>query len=235
VKISGVICDIEGTTSSLSFVHQVLFPLSLARMDAFLQEHSADKEVLAQLRLLARKLNSPAASDSELVALLAPVLKDYIIQDVKDTTLKWLQGRIWKEAFASGAIKGHVYPDVPEILRQWHAAGISLFIYSSGSVEAQQLLFRYSEAGDLTTLITGYFDTTTGAKRETSSYAVIAKKTGIAPGGLLFLSDVVAELDAAKAAGLHTCLLLREGIAAPAGYAGKCAADFTEVNRLFFS
>lgn len=235
MKISGVICDIEGTTSSISFVHKVLFPLSLERMDAFLQEHGSNHEVLAQLRILGQKLYGEAVQDQDLATRLAPVLKEYIRTDVKDTTLKWLQGKIWKEAFEAGVVKGHVYPEVPAMLRGWRSAGLSLFIYSSGSVEAQQLMFRHSEAGDLTPFFEGYFDTTTGGKRESSSYAAIASHTGILPGELLFLSDVVEELNAAESAGLLTCLLLREGVAAPAGYTGESATDFTEVQRLFFA
>ncbi|GAB4433807.1 MAG: acireductone synthase [Turneriella sp.] len=235
MKLSGVICDIEGTTSSISFVHKVLFPLSLERMDAFLQEHRSDQAVLAQLGALGQKLYGDQLPEKDLVTLLAPVLKDYIIKDVKDTTLKWLQGKIWKEAFESGAVKGHVYPDVPGALRAWYASGLKLFIYSSGSVEAQQLLFRYSEAGDLTSYFSGYFDTTTGGKREGNSYAAIAAQTGFSPRELLFLSDVVEELSAAESAGVQTCLLLREGATAPPGYAGKSAADFNEVHRLFFA
>ncbi len=235
MKISGVICDIEGTTSSISFVHKVLFPLSLERIDAFLRTHGSDRDVLAQLRVLGQKLFGVNVSDHELPERLLPVLRDYIQKDVKDTTLKWLQGKIWKEAFESGVVKGHVYPEVPDILQRWHASGCSLFVYSSGSAEAQQLLFRYSEVGDLTPLFKGYFDTTIGGKRESSSYAAIASHTGIAPNALLFLSDVVEELHAARSAGLETCLLLREGIVPPAGYGGKAAADFTEVHRQFFA
>lgn len=204
-------------------------------MDAFLQEHKSDKDVLAQLRELGRKLDGENGSGQDLLTRLTPVLKDYILKDVKDTTLKWLQGKIWKEAFEGGVVKGHVYPDVPGVLRGWHASGLKLFIYSSGSVEAQQLLFRYSEAGDLTSFFSGYFDTTTGGKRESNSYVAIAAHTGILPGELLFLSDVVEELNAAESAGMRTCLLLREGVTVPPGYAGKSAVDFIEVQRLFFS
>lgn len=235
MKISGVICDIEGTTSSISFVHKVLFPLSLERIDAFLHSHSSDQDVLAQLRKLAHKLYSHDLPDQELVTRLASVLKDYIRNDVKDTTLKWIQGKIWKDAFESGVIRGHVYADVPHMLRKWFASGVKLFIYSSGSVEAQQLLFRYSEAGDLTPLFMGYFDTTIGGKRERNSYSAIAAHTGIKPGELLFLSDVVEELSAAQSAGMHTCLLLREGSSVPTGYTGKSAADFTEVDQQYFA
>lgn len=204
-------------------------------MDAFLYAHREDKDVLAQLRTLGQKLSGEEVLEQDLPTRLAPILKNYIVQDVKDTTLKWLQGKIWKQAFESGSVKGHVYPEVPGVLRKWHEDGLNLYVYSSGSVEAQQLLFRYSEVGDLTSLFQGYFDTTTGGKRESQSYSMISGQTGIPPAELLFLSDIVEELDAAAAAGLQTCLLLREGVVAPVGYAGKSAADFVAVQRLFFA
>lgn len=206
-------------------------------MDAFLQEHAQDAELLSHLQTLWRKLygEDPPPLEKNLATALSETLKNYIASDVKDTTLKWIQGKIWKEAFESGMVKGHVYPDVPQVLRAWHAAGVSLYIYSSGSVEAQQLLFRYSEAGDLTPLLKGYFDTTTGGKRESLSYTAIAAKTGMVPAGLLFLSDVVEELNAAHAAGLQTCLLLREGAPVPSGYTGASAVDFFVVDQLFFA
>lgn len=203
-------------------------------MDDFLRQHGAQQEVLAQLQALWQRLHGTQQYSGDLAEKLAPVLLDYIHRDVKDTTLKWLQGKIWKEAFESGTVKGHVYPDVAPALRAWRNAGLRLFVYSSGSAEAQQLLFRYSEAGDLTCLFEAYFDTTTGAKRESHSYSAICASTGIAPGQLLFLSDIAEELHAAELAGLQTCLLVREG-AAVAAYSGKIAADFTAVQGLFFA
>lgn len=232
-----IICDIEGTTSSISFVHRVLFPLSLERMDAYLEANRHDQELESQLANLSERIGSGHAlgGESERLQALSSQLKDYIRNDVKDTTLKWVQGKIWKQAFESGAVKGHVYPEVPEYLRRWKSAGRSIFIYSSGSVEAQQLLFRHSEAGDLTDLIDGYFDTNTGMKREIDSYRKIVAASGFAAGEMLFLSDIREELDAAAGAGLKTCLLLRENAVAPADYRGKTAADFSAVDTQFFA
>lgn len=235
MKIQAVVCDIEGTTSSISFVHRVLFPLSLERLHGYLRENAADAELKEQLAGLWRQLFSDEPPPADMVEILEGKLREFIQNDVKDTTLKWVQGKIWKQAFESGVVRGHVYPEVPAFFERWSSNGTKLFIYSSGSVEAQKLLFRYSEAGDLTLYLSGYFDTVTGAKREAKSYEVISKAIAFEPSATLFLSDVVAELDAAHAAGLQTCLLLREGAEAPAGYTGKTAVDFADVNNLFFT
>lgn len=234
MKIAGIICDIEGTTSSISFVHRVLFPLAQQRLRQYLIEFQGDAELQQQLGYLWRKLNPGVAAPADLGAALAPVLEGYIRNDVKDTTLKWAQGKIWRQAFENGEVRGHVYGEVADLLRLWKNAGLKLFIYSSGSVEAQQLMFRYSEAGDLSQLLDGYFDTTTGGKREQGSYVKIAAAVGFRPESLLFLSDVKEELDAAAAAGMQTCLLLREGATPPVGYTAKVAVDFSGVNNLFF-
>lgn len=229
-----IICDIEGTTSSISFVHKVLFPLSLERIDEYLRHHSMDAEVSAQLDILWRNMGDSAASAAEKTSKIAARLKEFIRSDVKDTTLKWVQGKIWKEAFEAGSVKGHVYSDVPPAFGRWKTKGCSLFIYSSGSVEAQQLMFRYSEAGDLGRHLSGYFDTVTGMKRDAESYRKIAGATGFSSADMLFLSDIVQELQAAEAAGMQTCLLLREDAAIPEGYTGHSAHDFDQVEKIFF-
>lgn len=234
MAIRAIICDIEGTTSSITFVHKVLFPLALEKVDSYLQAHAADKDVAEQLENLWQRMASAAATPTERFAALSEQLKTYIRNDVKDTTLKWVQGKIWKEAFEAGSVKGHVYPEVPDFFKRWKEAGLTLFIYSSGSVEAQQQMFSYSEAGDLTVFLSGYFDTTTGMKREAGSYEKISAATGFAASEMLFLSDIVEELTAAQAVGMQTCLLLREGAQAKTDYTGAKAADFSEVHKQFF-
>ena len=131
-------------------------------------------------------------------------------RDRKSTALKSLQGKIWKTGFEAGELKGTLFPEVIAAFERWSKHG-KVAIYSSGSVEAQQLLFRYSTYGDLTPLIAGYFDTTTGPKSESASYSAIAQKLQVAPSEAIFLSDVVREVDAARAAGFATRLVLREG------------------------
>jgi len=228
MPIRAVVCDIEGTTSSISFVHKVLFPLSLERLESFLDDNVSSAEVAEQLAAFSSRLNLKTRKE------VIETLQNYIRADNKDTTLKWLQGRIWKQAFEAGIVKGHVYAEVADSLRLWKNSGKKIFIYSSGSVEAQGLLFRYSEAGDLTGFIDGYFDTTTGMKREPDSYAKIAKAIQVPVHEALFLSDIQEELRAATEVGMKTCLLLRDAVAIPAGYAGESARDFTEVGARFF-
>lgn len=230
--VRAVVCDIEGTTSSISFVHRVLFPLAMERLPEYLENNYSNPDVAEQLDILWKKITPSGAADKK--EALLETLQDYIRKDVKDTTLKWVQGKIWQVAFETGQIKGHIYPEVAGFFRRWISHGVKLFIYSSGSVEAQRLMFGHSEAGDLSPLLSGYFDTTTGMKRETASYEKIAGATGFLPAEMLFLSDIVEELNAATAAGMQTCLLLREGAVVPQGYGGAKAADFGEVDAQFF-
>jgi enolase-phosphatase E1 len=159
---------------------------------------------------------------------VAAVLEKWIDEDRKATPLKALQGMVWRQGYESGELKGHVYDDTPPFLRKWHDRGLKLYVYSSGSVEAQKLIFGHTAHGDLTPLFSGYFDTRVGAKREAQSYKAILRETGLSGPDLLFLSDVGEELDAARAAGLKTCQLLRDDKARPAP-AHPQARTFAEV------
>jgi len=217
-----VLTDVEGTTTPIAFVRDVLFPFARARLADFLAGHAADPAVAAELAEVARL----AAGQAPLAALLG-----WMDQDAKVTPLKALQGLIWAEGYREGAIKGAIYPDVPPALRAWSAAGIGLAVYSSGSVEAQRLIFGYSEAGDLTPLLGFYFDTRVGPKREAASYTRVAGELGAAPGDVLFLSDVVAELDAAAQAGMRTAQLVRPQDGTVAGPQHTIATDFVAVAR----
>lgn len=204
--IRAIVTDIEGTTGSIRFVHDVLFPYARERLAAFIAQHANEPVVAEQLATVRDMAGEPEADQ----ARLAEILEGWIDADRKATPLKALQGMIWESGYRQGDFTGHVYPDVVERLNAWHMAGIALYVYSSGSVQAQKLLFAHSDAGDLTPLFSGYFDTNTGAKGATESYRRIAAKLGVAESEILFLSDVVAELDAAAAAGLHTTQLVRE-------------------------
>jgi enolase-phosphatase E1 len=191
-----ILLDIEGTTSSISFVADELFPYARAHLRDFVATHGeAVAPILAEV-----PGNDPVAT------LLA-----WSDEDRKTTPLKTLQGMIWAQGYADGTLKGHVYPDTPKALRRWRGAGIPVHIYSSGSVAAQKLLFRYSVAGDLTPLLSGYFDTTSGPKREPDSYVRIAGSLGLPSAAMLFVSDVQAEVDAARAAGMQALLIARQG------------------------
>ena len=223
--IQAILTDIEGTTSSIDFVKDVLFPYARKKLPAFLVTHSDRPEVQHWLHEAAKEAGLIAASQNEMIALL----RRWIDEDRKATPLKALQGMIWEEGYRAGAFRAHVYADTAPALEKWKKQGMDLYVYSSGSVPSQLLFFEYSEAGDLTPLFSGYFDTETGPKREAESYRRIAQAIGRAPEQILFLSDVVAELDAAHAAGMHTTLLARAPAACPTDGAHPCVADFTAI------
>lgn len=215
-----VLTDIEGTTSAIAFVKDTLFPFAEAELDAFLAARGAEPEVAAILA----EVPGPDR---------AATLRGWMAADAKVTALKSLQGLIWAAGFADGRLRGHLWPDVAPCLRAWHAAGVALAVYSSGSVGAQKLLFGHSEAGDLLPLFSGFFDTRVGGKREAASYAAIAAQAGQDPERILFLSDVAEELDAAEASGLMTCQLIRPQDGTVASGRHQRAADFPGVARLF--
>jgi enolase-phosphatase E1 len=208
-----VLLDIEGTTTPIDFVFRVLFPYARARVGAFLESHAAQPDVVADVAGLRAEHERDAAAGKEPppwaegAAAYARWLMD---ADRKLTALKALQGRIWEGGFASGELVGQVYPDVPAALRRWTSGGRKVAIFSSGSVLAQKLLFAHSDRGDLTPMLSGYFDTTTGAKADAASYRKIAQALGESPDSGLFVSDVVAELDAARSAGFATALSIRD-------------------------
>lgn len=204
-----VLTDIEGTVGSVSFVKDVLFPYARDRLPSFLAE-TADTPEVAPLLAEARTLAGLAAVAP--VEAVAAVLDAWIEADRKAPPLKALQGLIWRGGYEAGTLKAHVYLDAVTALNAWHAAGVPLYVYSSGSVEAQLLFFAHTVEGDLTPLFQGYFDTRTGPKAEAASYARIAEVIGAAPQDILFLSDTGAELVAARHAGMQVIGLGRDGI-----------------------
>ena len=203
--IRAIVTDIEGTTSDIRFVHNILFPYARERLAAWLVQHQQEADVRGALDELRREIAQPEAITEQLTQTLLA----YIDEDRKSTPLKALQGMIWRDGYLNGDFKGHLYPDVLPALQQWQAQGIALYVYSSGSVAAQKLLFGYSDEGDITPLFSGYFDTHVGAKREESSYRTIASQIDLPASELLFLSDIHQELDAAQQAGWHTVQLIR--------------------------
>ena len=205
IVTSAILTDIEGTTSAISFVKDVLFPYADERLDAYVAAHRDDPIVIEALSEAAVEIGEGEIGD----AAILTNLHVWIREDRKSTPLKTLQGLIWHVGYENGDLLGHVYPDVPPVLQAWYDAGIELYVYSSGSIVAQKVLFGHTFAGDLTPLFTDYFDTTTGSKREAASYAEIAADTGFHPSEMLFLSDTEAELDAAREAGFQTARLLR--------------------------
>ncbi|WP_426284707.1 acireductone synthase [Luteibacter sp. E-22] len=203
--IRAVLTDIEGTTSSIDFVKDVLFPYARKHLPAYVETHTDEAEVQHWLHEAAKEAGIMEATRGEIIDLLVR----WIDEDRKSTALKALQGMIWREGYESGVYVSHMYPEVADRLRAWHAQGLKLYVYSSGSVPAQKLLFGFTGDGDLTPLFSGYFDTQTGHKREVESYRRIADAIGLPPAQVLFLSDIREELDAAREAGMRTTQLVR--------------------------
>ncbi|MBI3269081.1 MAG: acireductone synthase [Planctomycetes bacterium] len=235
---TGLLLDVEGTTSSLAYVSEVLFPYARRELVPFLHAHWEEEDVASAREALARDAGAASfeawfgragAREPAIERIRAEVLR-LMALDAKATGLKQLQGLIWREGFVGGALRAHVFPDVPPALAAWRTAGLDVRIFSSGSRTAQRLFFAHTEAGDLTPFLRGHYDTTLGPKRSPASYSSIARDMRRAPAALLFLSDVVAELDAARDAGLATGLVLRPGNPpVPAGHGHAEIADFGAV------
>ena len=207
MPIKAILTDIEGTTSAVSFVFDVLFPYAARHLPDFVRQQAWRADVAEQLDAVRQDSHEPQAD----VERVIEILLGWIAEDRKATPLKALQGMVWEQGYKAGQLQGHVYPDAVEALKTWHQAGFQLFVYSSGSIQAQKLIFGCSEAGDLSPLFSGYFDTTSGPKREAQSYQRITQAIGLEAAQILFLSDIVEELDAAREAGMATCGLAREG------------------------
>ena len=223
-----VLCDIEGTTTSIAFVYQTLFPYFLAHFDQVqaAQDQAWVQAELARVRATVLEEENRQIDDQEALAYLC----QWVNQDRKHPALKSLQGQIWEQGYRSGQLKGHLYPDVPTNFQAWRARGLEIGIYSSGSVAAQRLLFGHSDYGDLCPLLSHYFDTAVGSKREASSYAQILAHIAYGPEEVLFLSDVPAELAAAHSLGLRVVQLLRPDVQPDATW--PQAKDFDQVSQL---
>jgi enolase-phosphatase E1 len=210
-----VLLDIEGTVTPISFVHEILFPYAREHVNNYLSQHLQQPEVQADMQ----KLREEQASDIEelrqstidSIDTIVTYVNRLIDLDRKSPALKSLQGKIWRAGYEDGSLKSPVYSDVVDAFERWRDVGIKINIFSSGSVLAQQLLFAHTDAGDLTSYIDQYFDTSVGKKIDPQSYLAIAANLSFDPTRLLFVSDVVAELDAANAAGMQTRLCVRPG------------------------
>jgi len=208
-NIRFILTDIEGTTTSVSFVYESLFPFfrtNIAKLKKMESDASVQAAFLDVVKLAADEGKNLNSTDE-----IIQQLEEWSRADKKITPLKELQGLLWKEGYVSGELKGHVYSDVAPALKEWKLKGIDLGVFSSGSIAAQKLIFGYSEAGDLTAYLTAYFDTTTGGKRPIETSALIAKELALNPQEILFLSDIKEELEAAENAGYQTIQLVRPG------------------------
>jgi enolase-phosphatase E1 len=240
--ILAVLLDIEGTTTPITFVSDVLFPYARRHLRMHLERHANDPEYE---RLFGR-LRAEHASDrsgaekpppwvdaprEERLASAAGYTEWLMDRDRKSTALKELQGRIWEEGYRRGELVGEVFPDVPRALERWSSRQVQVAIFSSGSILAQQLLFRHSSAGDLTRFLSAYFDTTTGPKSDSASFQRIAAAMAVPPAAVVFASDVVRELDAARDAGMRTRLAVRPGNAPllPGVYGHRLIQSFDEL------
>lgn len=212
-SVRAILLDIEGTTTPIEFVHNVLFSYARAQVQEFLDRHGAEPAVAADIALL--RAEHAAETSPPPMASIAAYVRWLMDRDSKATSLKSLQGKIWAQGYQAGTLRGEVYPDVPAALERWRRQGIDIAIFSSGSVQAQRDLFATTTAGDLTRFIRAYFDTTTGPKTVPHSYARIAAALERSPSEMLFLSDVGTELNAAQAAGMYTSLCVRGPDVAP--------------------
>ena len=208
-----ILCDVERTTTDIRFVPELLFPYARDNMAQFYKTNPLELERSAEKLQLSKEQ-------------VFSTLQDFIARDVKDPELKRIQGLIWQNGYANGTLQGHVYPDVLPAFQRWKQQGIRIGIYSSGSVQAQKLIYGHSMAGDLTSYIDDHFDLAVGFKYERSSYSKIAKDIDQPPAQILFLSDVEAELDAAQEAGMNTIRLFRDAVAETKH---AQASDFTEI------
>jgi len=204
--IKAVVVDIEGTTTPVSFVHEVLFPYARDRMADFVAAHGSELETAQALADVRAEAGREGASDADTV----DILLGWIAEDRKAGPLKLIQGLIWRGGYEDGSLHGPVYDDAAACLKRWHKRGLRLFVYSSGSEEAQRLIFGYSDKGDLTPLFDGYFDTRVGAKVEAASYVAIAKAIDLPPNEILFLTDNPKEVDASLNAGMKAVRIDRE-------------------------
>ena len=221
--IQAILTDIEGTTSSLSFVKDELFPYARAQLPEYVRQHQNEAAVKQLIADTCREAGIETDTGRAVEQLV-----EWMDQDKKVTPLKALQGLIWQAGYERGELQGHLYPDAAEQLNAWKQHGIKLYVYSSGSVLAQKLLFGHTEFGDLTPLFSGFFDTNIGGKKEPESYRKISKTIGIAGSGILFLSDIKEELDAAKLADYRTVWLVRDGVP-EAGKEHRQASSFAEI------
>lgn len=222
-----IVTDIEGTTSSIRFVKDVLFVYAERFLPEFVRRHKEERDVARQLRSMSENTGIPLKNTEALI----DQLRLWMHEDKKVTELKALQGMVWERGYQRGEYQAHVYADVPPKLQEWLDAGINLYVYSSGSEKAQRLFFRYSSCGDLRLMFAGYFDTSIGAKQEVQSYRNLAEQIALPAKDILFLSDVEAELDAAAEAGINTTWVVRpqEGTVAPKKSKHPIVSSFADI------
>ena len=211
MQTRAILLDIEGTTTPISFVHDVLFPYSRLHLESFLAQHAASADVVSDLARLREEHAEDVTAKNSPPPLIEPYVYWLIEQDRKSPALKSLQGKIWQQGYDDGSLRSLVFADVRPAMQRWRSKNLNVSIFSSGSVLAQKLLFAHTDAGDLTKFISNYFDTGVGKKTHAESYQRIAAALSLAANQILFISDVLDELDAAAEAGMETSLCIRPG------------------------
>jgi len=211
MQTRAILLDIEGTTTPISFVHDVLFPYSRLHLESFLAQHAASADVISDLARLREEHAEDVTAKNSPPPLIEPYVYWLIEQDRKSPTLKSLQGKIWQQGYDDGSLRSLVFADVRPAMQRWRSKNLNVSIFSSGSVLAQKLLFAHTDAGDLTKFISNYFDTGVGKKTHAESYQRIAAALSLVANQILFISDVLDELDAAAEAGMETSLCIRPG------------------------
>lgn len=235
-QIKVILLDIEGTTTPVDYVFSILFPYAKEHLAAFLAGQGQDGQVQQDLNQLRQEYETDRAQGLSVPLwqgdhpdAAIPYIEYLIAIDRKSTGIKSLQGKIWDQGYREGTLQSQLFADVKPALERWSTAHQQIYIFSSGSVQAQQLLFRYTQFGDLTPLLRGYFDTQIGSKKSVDSYCRIAEAIGVTPQEILFISDVVDELKAAQFAGVQTLFSLRPGNAATDAEGFPVIRSFTEV------
>jgi enolase-phosphatase E1 len=210
--VNSVVVDIEGTTSPAAFVYEQLYPYARARFTRWLADHGADEDMARAIEQVRERIGDPEGGPGAPLHQVVAALEDWSRSDLKVTALKTVQGRIWAHGFAAGDLTAPFFPDVIPALRDWRAAGLSLYVYSSGSVDAQRAWFGHTPEGDLRPLVSGYFDTENGGpKKAPASYDAISGAISCAAWQIVFLSDSAEELNAARAVGWRTVGVRRPG------------------------
>jgi len=211
MQTRAILLDIEGTTTPISFVHDVLFPYSRLHLESFLAQHAASADVVSDLARLREEYGEDVTAKNSPPPLIEPYVYWLIEQDRKSPALKSLQGKIWQQGYDDGSLRSLVFADVRPAMQRWRSKNLNVSIFSSGSVLAQKLLFAHTDTGDLTKFISNYFDTGVGKKSNGDSYRRIAAALSLTANQIHFISDVLSELDAAAEAEMETSLCIRPG------------------------
>lgn len=221
IQAKGILLDIEGTTSSIRFVYDVMFPYVRENLVDYMNQHWGSDSLRQSIDLLALDIGYTCAAewlqglnDSQQKKRVEAAVIQLMDNDVKATGLKQLQGQIWESGFRRGKLVAHLYADVAPAICHWKSQGLDIRIYSSGSIAAQKLFFGHTAEGDLLKCFTGHYDTTTGSKQEVASYRKIADDFGYSAHQILFISDMLGELQAADQSGMQVLLSFRPGNAA---------------------